>query len=90
MASADKKEFVFILGAGISKPAGLPLMEGFLRKSWEYHDEVDRESGLGGHRREIDRFTHVLTHWLRSVAGDYNIEIYFLNVQAQRHCHRPR
>jgi hypothetical protein len=89
MSSTDKKEFVFILGAGISKPAGIPLMDEFLRKSWEYHDGPDLGTGLGGHPGEIDRFTHVRTHWLQSVAGDYNVEGYFLSVQAQLKSH-PR
>ena len=87
MSSTDKKEFVFVLGAGISKPAGIPLMDEFLRKSWEYHDGPDLGTGLGGHPGEIDRFTHVRTHWLQSVAGDYNVERYFLSVQAQLQGH---
>jgi len=68
------------MGAGTSKPAGVPLMDDFLALSWRYL----HSRRVGAHPRETERFRNAYWYGVDAGNGDHHLERFFKQVARYR------
>ncbi|MGE0827436.1 MAG: hypothetical protein AB7G75_31695 [Candidatus Binatia bacterium] len=81
-----EKRIVFVLGAGASVHAGIPVLQNFLLRTFtilETETLAPGTTGLGGHPSDFSDFRNVLDCWMKWSRKTWNIEDFFQYVDDQ-------
>jgi len=69
---------VYVLGAGFSVEAGLPLVSGFMNKM---RDSIEWIRMQGGREHEVAAIEHVLAFRLKAAAASYRVPLNIENIE---------
>lgn len=75
-----EKQVVFILGAGASLHAGIPVLQNFLLRTFailEGEKLCPGTTGLGGYPSDFNDFQNVLDQWMRWSRKTWDVEKFF-------------
>ena len=77
---ASKKRIVFVIGAGASVHAGIPVLKDFMLRTFtllEAEKLCPGTTGLGGHGSDFPDFQRVMDAWVQWARKSWNIEEFF-------------